>query len=265
MDKNLNNQLVSIILPAYNVSLYIRDAIFSVLNQTYYNFELIIIDDGSTDNTLSIVNQIQDSRIKIIRNPINLGIQKTLNNGLRLSQGIYIARIDGDDEWIDKDKLKKQIQFLEENKECILIGSGAVCINEDGKYLYKYLKPQTDKMIRGKIIGQNCFIHSSIVFRKKEIISLGGYSEDEKTKHAEDYDLWLKAGKIGKFYNIPEYSVKFMIRKSSIGNTNFINQLKKTTKIAKEYKKYYPKNKNLNMLRNYARLIFYGYIKRIIK
>lgn len=257
----MSNPLISIILPVYNCEKHICDSINSVLKQNYHNFELIIINDGSSDNTISEILKFKDNRIKFINNKVNFGLQKTLNTGILASAGKYIARIDADDSWLNKDKLKNQISFLESNQDYILIGTGAICINEEGKYLYKYLKPENDNEIRKTIIGYNCFIHSSVVFKKEAAISVGMYSENNQTKHAEDYDLWLKLGKIGKLYNLQSFDINYMINSESISNRNRIEQLKKTIQIANKYKYFYSKNILINLTRNYIRLIMYGYLK----
>ncbi len=264
MDKNLNIPLVSILLPVYNMENYIRNSIKSIFKQSYQLFELIIINDGSKDNTINEIKKFNDSRIKIIDNANNLGIQKTLNKGIIASSGKYIARLDADDEWINKDKLKNQIEFLENNTEYVLIGTGAVYINEQGKYLYKYLKPKTNKKIKKTLLGYNCFIHSSVVFRRNSVLSVGLYSEEKTDKHIEDYNLWLKLGTIGKLYNLSSYDINLMKRNDSVGHKNLIEQLTKTIQIAKKFKKYYPHNKFINLMRNNIRLILYKYFKIFI-
>lgn len=256
--------MISVILPAYNAEKTIKNAINSALSQTYKNFELIIIDDGSTDNTAKELCHFNDNRIKIIKNEKNLGLPTTLNKGIKISSSKYIARIDADDEWIDKKKLEKQINFLENNPEYVLVGTGAVCVDENDKYLYKYLKPETNEQIKKTLLGYNCFIHSSVVFRKEEAIEVGAYSEDDiNINVAQDYSLWLKLGKSWKLHNMPYYCIKNTIDKNSHGRKNITKQLKTTIKLANKYKKCYPKNRNINLIRNYARLILYGYIKKM--
>jgi len=142
------------------------------------------------------------------------------------------------------------------------VGTGAICINEKGVFLFKYLKEEKDLNIRKKIIGYNCFIHSSVVFKKDAAKEVGMYPENIESKHVEDYDLWLKFGMVGKMYNFPTYDVNYRINENSISSKNKIQQLKNTIKIAKKYKKNYPKNRVINSMRNYMRLIIYGYMKR---
>lgn len=255
---------ISIILPTYNGSRFIEGAVGSVLVQSFTDFELLIIDDGSTDSTAEIVQRLvrEDQRIIYIKNEVNLGIQKSLNRGVRESKGVYIARIDDDDEWIDEDKIKKQVEFLDINYDYVLIGTGVIVVDEIGNELFKYLLPETDEQIRNKILSKNCFVHSSVLFRKDAALKFGGYDESKNTRHIEDYDLWLKLGMMGKFANLGEYSVLFMERENTLSARNRIVQAKKVLFEIKKFKKEYPnfiKGYFLGMIR-----LFFFYIIKVI-
>ncbi len=217
-------------------------AIESVQSQTYMHWELLVIDDGSSDNTAQIVTELaqKDHRIIYIKNEQNLGIQKTLNKGLKESKGEYIARIDDDDQWIDKDKLKKQIEFLEKNNDYVLVGTGVRAVYEDGSTVFEHINPLNNLDIRKIILNKNCFIHSSVMFRKSTALKLDGYSEDLNMKHVEDYDLWLRMGTIGKFANLRTVGIKLLIHKESLSAKNKIIQFEKSIKLAKLYKSNYP-------------------------
>src|SRR3989344_1967323 len=156
--KNMKFSLVSIILPIYNGAKWIEKAISSVLAQSFADFEFIIIDDGSSDNTEEIVTAFtkHDTRIKYIRNEHNLGVQKTRNIALDISLGEYIAEIDQDDEWIDKNKLKKKIEFLEKHDDYVLVGAGVIVVDEGGSEIARNFMPETDLEIRKKILRANC-------------------------------------------------------------------------------------------------------------
>jgi len=263
MDKNIN-KLVSIILPTYNGVSRIRGAIYSILEQSYDNWELLVLDDGSTDDTPLIMNDFtkKDSRIKYLKNEINLGIQKTLNKGIQYANGEYIARIDDDDVWIDKDKLKEQVEFLEKNQEHVLVGMGVVVVDENNTELFRYLLPENNTEIKSKLLGKNCFVHSSVLFRKYAAMKFGGYDESLNTRHLEDYDLWLKLGTIGKLANLPIFGVRFMARRGSLSSVNKVEQFKKSLKLIKNYKKFYP-NYYWSLFRSFARLIVYGFFIKI--
>lgn len=252
------NKLISIILPTYNGSKWVKKAIESVQNQIYSNWELLVIDDGSMDNTAQITIDIAkvDPRIIYIKNEQNLGIQKTLNKGIKEAKGEYIARIDDDDEWIYKDKLKNQIEFLENHKDYVLVGTGVQAISESGKIIFERVNPISDGQIRNIILNKNCFIHSSVMFRKLIAIQVGGYNEDLKSKHVEDYDLWLRMGKIGSFANLPVIGVKLLIHSSSLSSNNKVTQFVKSIELAKIYKNDYP-NFYSAYISLYARMIVY--------
>lgn len=266
---------VTIILPTYNGGKYIKRAIESILHQTFFNWELLIIDDGSKDNTEEVVKKYldKDSRIVYLKNEVNLGIQKTLNKGLQSSNGEFIARIDDDDEWPDENKLKKQVEFLENNRDYVLVGTGVIVVGEDGQELFRYLMPETDKEIRNKILSKNCFVHSSVVFKKNTALNFKGYNESKDTRHIEDYDLWLKLGNVGKLANLATFAVKFTLRDGSISSINKKEQFKKNTILIKKFKNDYP-NYFLALIRSYLRKFIYGliinspfkfYLSKIIK
>lgn len=254
--------MISILLPTYNGAKRISKAIESVQAQSYVDWELLVIDDGSKDNTKEVVEDFvkDDSRIKYIKNQENLNIQKSLNKGLREAKGEYIARIDDDDIWIDKDKLKKQIEFLKEDSEYVLVGTGTIVVDENEKELFRYFGPQADSEIRNKILSKNCFTHSSVMFRKSSVEKFGGYSEGESVKHLEDYDLWLKLGTIGKLKNLDIYGVRFSVRSDSISSVNKIEQFQKNIVLSKLYKNKYPNYIKATIF-NYVRLFLYKIFK----
>lgn len=252
------NPKLSIILPTYNGDKYIRKAIESIISQSFSDWELIVVDDGSTDNTENIVKKYadKDNRIIYFKNDFNLGIQRSLNKGIQESKGEYIARIDDDDEWIDKNKLKKQFEFLDNNKEYVLVGTGAVNVDEEGEELFRYLGPKTDEEIRRRILRKNCFLHSSVIFRREVVLMLGMYSEDNETRHIEDYDLWLKLGLVGKFANLSIYGVRILISVGSISFQNRMEQFRKNLTLIQKYKGKYP-NYFKSVVFNYLRIYLY--------
>jgi glycosyltransferase involved in cell wall biosynthesis len=250
------NKLVSVILPTYNGSPWIQRAIESVTSQSYRDLELLVVDDGSTDNTAVIVaNMAQnDSRIRYIKNDVNSGIQKTLNHGLKEAKGEYIARIDDDDYWVDTDKLQKQVDFLNNNPDHVLVGTGVIIVNEKGDELFRYLVPTTNESIQKRLLGKNCFVHSSVMFKNSAVMQFGGYSEGVEEKHFEDYDLWLKLGTIGKLANLPIYALQYTMREGSLSAVNRVEVFHKILKHLNKYKNSY-KGYYGALLRAYARYI----------
>jgi glycosyltransferase involved in cell wall biosynthesis len=255
--------LVSILMPTFNGAGRIKNAIESVIAQSYQQWELLVIDDGSTDAMAEIIRSFSEknSRIRYSKNEKNLGIQKTLNRGLREAKGEYIARIDDDDRWSDSEKLEKQIRFFETHPDHVLVGTGVIMIDEQGKELLRYLLPEHDADIRNNILGKNCFVHSSVMFKKSAAKQMGGYDESKAVLHVEDYDLWLKLGTVGKFANLPLYAVTFTLRQGGLSSQNRLQQSRKIFYLVKKYQKSYPHYFS-SMVRAGARIIVYGYILR---
>lgn len=236
---------VSILLPLYGEVPFLKEAIESVICQTFQDWELIVISDPPlNDDVKKILKDYleREKRIKYLENFSKLGFPKSLNKGLKEAKGEYIARIDADDIWASDFKLEKQLNFLERNKEYLLVGSGGIAINDKGEEVFRFLEPETDAKIRQCILFKNPFIHSSVLFRKSVIGKIGNYNE--KVPGSCDYDFWLRIGKIGKFYNLPEYLVKFRVPTLSRDFESVRKQRIKRTfediKIIKGYKREYP-------------------------
>ena len=164
------NPLVSVVMTSYNRSKLINRAILSVINQSYQNWELIIVDDASTDNTPTILKEWtnKEKGIKVVINKKNLwrqyGLSPNLNKGIDLSKGKYIARLDDDDYWIDKDKIKKQVEFLENNPDYVVCGGGAIVEDGSGKEIFRYLKNEKDEDIRQRALFSNPFSYLFVFF-----------------------------------------------------------------------------------------------------
>lgn len=204
------NPLVSVIIPTRNGKNTLIWAVGSVLSQTYSNLEIIIIDDNSDEETKKVIGEIarKDSRVRILNNEKQLGFVKTLNRGIKDSNGKYIARIDDDDCWIDNKKIEKQVYFLETNKEYVLVGGGVIRVKSNGEEVVRYLLPKSDSDIRKNILINNAFAHSAVVFSRDAFSRVAGYNEE--FGFFADRDLWLKLGEVGKFYNFPEYFISYL-------------------------------------------------------
>jgi len=199
-----NQPLVSVIIPTYNKSQYLREAIKSVLNQTYKNIEVIVVDDGSTDNTKEIVESFNDSRIIYIFQE-NKGPAIARSTGIKKAQGEYIAFLDSDDLWL-KEKLKRQLDFMEKNSEVGLMGTGCYEITDKGKIIGKKIFPIKNKILQKDLIKYNPFIQSSVM-AKKEVFDKVGLWYDEKFRESEDYELWLRIAGNYKIGNLAELLV----------------------------------------------------------
>ena len=235
----MEDPLVSIVMTTRNRAEYLKKAAASVFNQTYKNIELVIINNGSTDKTPEVVLEFarKDERVVILTNEIDMGHQKSLNRGISMARGKYIARLDDDDSWPDPRKLEKQVMFLEAHNDYVLIGGGAIWMDKNGKELFRYLLPKEDLEIRKQVLFKNRFVHSSVVFRKKDWESAGKYNKEWINS---DWALWLELGKLGKFYNFPEYLVHYLKWENNMTNFNIRNNLKEQVKIREKYRKYYP-------------------------
>jgi len=229
--------LVSVVIATYNREKYIKRAIESVLNQTYKNIEVIIIDDSSADKTKNIISELNQKHTGIIyiKNKNRIGFIKSLNKGIETAKGKYIARIDDDDFWCDPQKLEKQVNFLEKNQDYILVGGRYILIDETGQKVQRFL-PETDEEIRKAILFACPFPHSAIVFRKDSWGKIGGYNEC----YSEDWDFELRLGKLGKFYNFPEYFV-YILREGQNKTPRYARQnLKFNLRLRKKYRNDYP-------------------------
>src|SRR3989338_8758264 len=171
--------LVSVILPTYNRDKTIAKAIESVWRQSYKNLELIIVNDASKDATAKLVSSLAkyNPKIIILQNEINLGIVASLNKGIKAARGKYIARLDDDDVWCDDKKIAKQVDFLEKNPEYCLVGGGVIKVDKNDKEIVRYLLPKEDEYIRKKILINNVFAHTTVLFRKDIFLKVGGYDE----------------------------------------------------------------------------------------
>ncbi len=231
---------VSILMATYNRAGLIDSAIKSAQNQSFNDWELIIADDGSADNTSEVVAEWlkKEPRIIYTRSEINQGISKNYNRGLRLAKGEYVAMLDDDDPWCDPDKLKKQIEFLDKNPDYAGCGGGMIVIDGDGKEVYRYLKPETDEAIRNKMLFGNPMANSTTMFRRSAGEKAGLY--DESTRYSGDRDFWLKLGLIGKLRNLPEYFSYYLMANDNTSIIKIRPHLKASIMVMKRYKDKYP-------------------------
>jgi glycosyltransferase involved in cell wall biosynthesis len=234
------NKKVSIITSTHNDALFIERAIFSVINQTQKNWEFIIINDASTDEAEKIILKYakRDKRMLYFKNKIQLGVVKSLNRGLKLAKGEFIARLDGDDIWLNPRKLQVQTEYMLHNPQAVLVGSWGYRVDANDKILSKLQYPTQDKDIRKYMLFENCFINSAVMFRRKHILRIGGY--DETHEFTEDYELWLRAARNNKVYNISKYMVGYRINEKGISRKRYGDQLKTTFLAIKINRHYYP-------------------------
>jgi glycosyltransferase involved in cell wall biosynthesis len=219
--------LVSVLLPVYNGEKYLRESIQGILRQTYADFELLILDDGSTDGSREVVSSFDDARIRYFYHS-NCGLAATLNIGLNNACGELIARQDSDD-ISHIDRLDQQVGFFIENPSTAILGTRALIVDEKGRQLGHHRHPCSDNDIRLSLCFNNPFVHSSVMFRKSAALQVGGYPTSPKSNPPEDYALWIELSHLGSVCNLQSYLVTYCDRKNSLSyekksqiNTNLI-------------------------------------------
>lgn len=223
--------LVSVVMATYNDAEFIEDSILSVLKQDFGDFEFIIINDGSTDKTPDIIAKLakNDNRI-IVVNQKNQGLVKSLNNGIALAKGKYIARIDGDDQWLPH-KLATQVKLMQENSNLVLISGGIELIDQNSMPFQIHLTSNKNCDIRRIMTITNPLVHSSFFFKKDAALKYGGYPD---ACPAEDYALASKMLDDGEFYIIPYPIIRYRVNPEGISQKNRQKQDQLASKIASE-------------------------------
>ena len=215
----MNKPLISVVIPAYNAEKYIEEALCSVLGQTYDNFEIVVVEDQSTDQTSSVIKKLaaKDARIRFFQNPRNLGIAKTRNFGIQAARGDFVAFLDADDYW-EKNKIEKQLAIFERNDKVALVYSDGEIFGAPGnKVGHKF--SEFEKFQRGKVFGflawRDFIPTSSVIVKKKILEQVGGFCEDEKMRVGEDYYLWLKIVRFREIDYCPECLIFYRVTQDS--------------------------------------------------
>ena len=211
----MKNPLVSVIIPTYNRTNLIGGAIQSVLNQTFQDFEIIVIDDGSTDNTEETVNSFNNIKIRYISHSNNRGVSAARNTGIRASRGEYIALLDSDDEWLPG-KLDKQIKVLQsESSEVGVVYSDLFYIDENGKNMNKLRNPEKGGYIYEDLLSKNCMSPPSTLLIKKECFNRVGLF-DNLLNAQEDWDMCIRIAKYYRFALIKIPLVKYRLHSNQV-------------------------------------------------
>lgn len=248
MKKSTKQPLVSVIIPVYNANGFLPAALESVLNQTYKDFEIIAIDDGSGDDSYKILKDYakRDSRLRVFRNRRNLNISNTLNRGIKLARGRYIARMDADDIALPK-RLSRQIKFLIAHPKVIILGGQVKTININGKTIGCKLFPVTDQAIRESLFTTNPIQHPTAVINRTLLPKdFSWYSP--ALPPAEDYDLFFRLGQYGLYHNLDHFILKY---RQYLGSATFKNPVKtfnvtrKVRQLARTKYGYLPTKKSL--------------------
>jgi len=214
---------VSVVMSVYNCAKYIQGSIESIIKQTFTDWEFVIIDDGSNDGTSMLLERFcNDPRIKVIRQD-NLGLTKSLNIGLKIAQGKYIARQDADDVSFPA-RIAKQVDFLDSKPDFGLVGTWAEWTDENDTCLQILDYPTMDNDIQETLMKKCCFTHGSVVMRKSAVDDVGGYCEDFFL--AQDYDLWLRIAEKFKVANLSEVLYKYRKVKEGISCQMYLKRQK---------------------------------------
>ena len=219
----LQKDLVSVIMSNYNTDEeYLRASIESVLNQTYENFEFIIIDDCSTNNSVEIIESYRDSRIRLIKNKENLGLTKSLNVALKVARGEYIARMDADDVCLPQ-RFKKQVLFLSQNPEYIVCGTAAEFVGKWQKYnsqkvIFRKIPEKEEYRIR-LLFGNNPnIVHISAMFNATIMRSFN-IEYNENYKYAQDYRMWVSCCEVAECANLEDVLMQITVREGTISTS----------------------------------------------
>jgi len=224
------NPRITVLMSVFNGEKYIRQAILSILNQTFKDFEFLIINDGSTDRTPQILRSYKDSRIKLYNNRENKGLTRSLNIGLRIAKGKYIARMDADD-ISHPERLEKQISTIVKDREIGMVTSWIDefgLIKKPSDYFMRVRTYNTPEEIFYTLLFHNCIAHSTVLFRKDLVLSLNGYAADYE--QSQDYNLWVKISRISKILKIKEALVARRSHRDTISARN-IQQMINSDKI----------------------------------
>ena len=199
--------VVSVVMSVLNGERFLREAVDSILSQTFSDFELIIINDGSTDDTADILDAYQhaDPRVRVVHQA-NHGLVASLNHGCGLARGKYIARMDADDIAVP-DRLMRQGRFMEEHPEVAVVGGSVEVINGAGKSLVTYHNATKDSEIQSSLFRGSPFWHPSVLMRKEAFAAVGGYRKI--VVDAEDYDLWLRIAERYQLANLEQVVLKY--------------------------------------------------------
>lgn len=211
---------VSVIMAVYNAQAYLEEAIESVLNQSFTDFEFLILDDCSTDNSINILNVYasRDSRIKVFSNKENLGLTKNLNKLINFADGEFLARMDADDISLNE-RFKEQVEFFDSHSDIDILGTFSEDISEDGIVIGKRTVPVSHKDIIKLLPKLNPLSHPTVMFRSSIISKVGGY--DERFRTSQDYHLWFKAvGKGLKINNIPKILFQYRMNDDYVARKN---------------------------------------------
>jgi len=208
---------VSVVMAVYDGERYLREAIESILGQTFQDFEFIIVDDASTDSTPLVLDSYTDPRIVRLRNSQRMGLARSLNRGLEISRGELVARQDADDVSLPE-RLATQVDYLQRHTSIGLLGTAYHAVDSQGRHIATYRMPPADTTIRWAILFDNAFCHTSVMFRR-ELLDTSGSAYNESLPYSQDYDLWARWLRYTRAANLRAPLVLFRTHESSTSTT----------------------------------------------
>lgn len=207
-----NNPLVSIVLATKNGSRTVAHAIDSIINQTYSNIELIIVNDASEDDTLEILNSyLVHKGVLVINNPANFGLAVSLNRGFSAAKGELLARMD-DDDFSEPDRIERQVQFLDQHPDVDVLGTGIAIYDESLNFIRNHTLPTSDAEIKKFFIRGNPLAHPTVMMRRQFFLTSGGY--DKSLRRMEDLELWGRMANVSTYANLPDHLLRYVIKKN---------------------------------------------------
>lgn len=214
--------LITVLMCVHNGRDYLSAAIGSICRQTFGDFEFLIIDDGSTDGSADLLAALDDPRIRLVRNPVNLGLTRSLNRGLDVARGRFLARMDGDD-ISEPDRLQSQVRFILDHPDIGLLGTSRTLIDETGRTIAHAPAVCDDRSIRFKSLLGNPFAHPGMMLRM-ETLRRHHLRYDESFPTAQDYDLWVRMLAVTAGANLPQPLLRYRLR-AGISKTRKPEQL----------------------------------------
>ena len=205
----MSTPTVSVLMPAFNAARYVEAAVRSILTQTFEDFELIVVDDGSTDGTLAVLQRLAagDPRVTVVSRA-NTGIVDALNEAICMSRGEFLARMDADDVALPQ-RFERQLAYFRENPECVVVGTFVETIDPYGSVLDRLTHEIDHGGIDRELMNGRGFamVHPTVMMRAEAVRQVGRYRK--QWEHSEDLDLFLRLGEIGKLHNLPEYLLQY--------------------------------------------------------
>ena len=208
------NPRVSVLMPVYNGEKYLAQALESIEAQTFTDYEIICVDDGSTDRSAEVLQAWQDERLRVIRQE-NGGVVSALNTGLRHCRGEYIARMDCDD-IAEPGRLELQVVFLDQHRDVVAAGSFMKIIDAAGKVVDSWHIPASPQRMQQRLYLMPPLFHPTVMFRRQPARKCGDYPD---VKHVEDYALWMRLARVGKLANIPETLLQYRVHSGNVSET----------------------------------------------